>query len=660
MTPLMILDHAPSPTQPSSLNGNMKKKLFSMISVLMMILLLTSGCYFYSDTNLFVKAAGKQDSTFRAEMMMTTPSLMNTYSTKSNNSDLATLCDKYLNATNNGTKHTESEEEGPLTWYEYIIYACASLFFVGGAGLMSGFTLGLLSIDPMQLDILRNTGTESEKKYASRLAPILKHHHLLLVTLLLWNALCFECLPLFLHKIVPEYVAIILGVTFVLFFGEVIPQAVISRYGLSIGGTLFWLVWLLIVIVFVIAWPISKVLDWMLGSGHGTLYQRTELKELVNIHSQTSDQRYHLTEHEAKILGGALDFSKTSVRQTMTPIEKTYMLDIDSKLDVDTMTKIWQEGHSRIPIFKGNTNNIVGMLYVKDLILINPEEALPISQVLTFYGREVLKVFPDTYCDEILKIFKTGRTHIAIVHEENTGENSSEQPYTILGIVTLEDVIEEIIKDEIADENDIDYSKENVNRPHHIFKLEIPSKLTSTQVATISSYLSRSSTTFRLLPEEYLKRLLHKCEVVELKQHGDDMTFLFEKGKSCDFGILTLHGKMEVMFGDDKFVTEIRPWTLLGERALTRESFVPDFDARAENTTYLKILKKDYIDSISEVFVEDESFFLPKDMEWLSPVLSKLAKNTKIVPKNEEITFAEEVNYGSSKPKGFKYTHLDE
>ncbi|KAG2386290.1 hypothetical protein C9374_002736 [Naegleria lovaniensis] len=294
---MVILDHAPSPTQPSQLlllNGSsiMKKKLvFSMTSVLIVILLLTSVFSLYSD-NLFVLASDdvKQDTkhVVTAITMKYPSSLMNTYSTKSNDSDLATLCDKYLNATNNGTKHTnsEEEEEGPLTWYEYILYACASLFFVGGAGLMSGFTLGLLSIDPMQLDILRTTGTDSEKKYAVRLAPILRHHHLLLVTLLLWNALCFECLPLVLDKIVPEYVAIILGVTFVLFFGEVIPQAVISRYGLAIGGTLFWLVWLLIAIVFIIAWPISKVLDWMLGSGHGTLYQRTELKELVNIHSQ--------------------------------------------------------------------------------------------------------------------------------------------------------------------------------------------------------------------------------------------------------------------------------------------------------------------------------------------------------------------------------------
>ncbi len=67
-----------------------------------------------------------------------------------------------------------------------------------------------------------------------------------------------ESLPIFLDRMVPEYIAIILSVTFVLVFGEIIPQAAISRFGLAVGGNLFWFVWILMAISSPISFPISK------------------------------------------------------------------------------------------------------------------------------------------------------------------------------------------------------------------------------------------------------------------------------------------------------------------------------------------------------------------------------------------------------------------
>lgn len=83
---------------------------------------------------------------------------------------------------------------------------------------------------------------------------------------------------------VPEWIAIIVSVTLVLFFGEVIPQAVCTRYGLAIGANLFWLVWGLIIITFPVSWPISKILDAIIGSSHTHLFRRNELKALVSLH----------------------------------------------------------------------------------------------------------------------------------------------------------------------------------------------------------------------------------------------------------------------------------------------------------------------------------------------------------------------------------------
>ncbi|EFC40934.1 CBS and cyclic nucleotide-binding domain-containing protein [Naegleria gruberi] len=622
-----------------------KKKSFSLVftlSLLILVALATLSFENYVQHDESVAAWSDSSSMFVEGYVPTTKRFSNVFASSIDDNstiDWPTVCAHYYNHTN-GSSHTGEEKDDEesilnMPWYDIVINVCASIFFILGAGLMSGFTLGLLSIDTMQLDILKSTGTEKERKYAARLAPILKRHHLLLVTLLLWNALCVECLPLFLDKLVPEWVAILLGITAVLLFGEIIPQAVISRYGIAIGGTLFWLVWFLIGLAFIISYPISKLLDWILGADHGTLYKRTELKELVNIHSKAHDPNFHLTEHEAKILGGALEFARIPVSQIMTKFENVYMLDIDNKLDVETMTSIWQAGHSRIPVFKGDKNNIVGLLYVKDLILVNPDECLPISTILTFYGREVLKVFPDTYCDEMLKTFKSGRTHIAIVHEPRESETGGDPYYAIVGIVSLEDIIEEIIKDEIVDETDIYVDNTNqskINRPQNstslLLKLERTHRLTPKQVVAVASYLWKSMATFRLLPEEYLHRLLGKCAVVDIKKTSDQELLLIEKNKECDFFALVFSGKLEAVFGEEKFTSEMGPWSFIGERALTRETFIPDYDVRiVKDVSFVKITKKDFIEIISQVFIQEDSFFLPKDMEWMNPILTNMTKN---------------------------------
>ena len=87
-------------------------------------------------------------------------------------------------------------------------------------GLMSGLTIGLLSLDPMSLLVLKRGGKPKEQKYAARILLLVKRHHLLLVTLLLANALAVEAMPIALAKITNEIVAIVVSVTAVLLFGE--------------------------------------------------------------------------------------------------------------------------------------------------------------------------------------------------------------------------------------------------------------------------------------------------------------------------------------------------------------------------------------------------------------------------------------------------------
>lgn len=131
---------------------------------------------------------------------------------------------------------------------------------------MSGLTVGYLSIDELVLELKQKTGTEKEKKYSGIVIPILAKHHWLLVTLLVANAFAMEALPLFLDKLVPEFIAIILSVTLVLVFGEIIPQAICTgpnqvKIAAMISPVTIGLMW----ITSPISWPIGKLLDCVFG-----------------------------------------------------------------------------------------------------------------------------------------------------------------------------------------------------------------------------------------------------------------------------------------------------------------------------------------------------------------------------------------------------------
>ncbi|XP_020909481.2 DUF21 domain-containing protein At4g33700, partial [Exaiptasia diaphana] len=148
---------------------------------------------------------------------------------------------------------------------------------------------GLLSLDILSLKVLQRGGKPEEKVYAKKILPLVERHHLLLVTLLLANAASVEAMPIFMDRISNPIIAICVSVTAVLFFGEVVPQALCTRYGLKIGATMAPFVKCLMILLFVIAWPISKLLDCLLGHDHSTFFRRAELKELVDLHKESAD-----------------------------------------------------------------------------------------------------------------------------------------------------------------------------------------------------------------------------------------------------------------------------------------------------------------------------------------------------------------------------------
>ncbi|CAN1280566.1 DUF21 domain-containing protein At4g14240 [Linum perenne] len=308
---------------------------------------------------------------------------------------------------------------GTVTWFVYAGISCCLVIF---AGLMSGLTLGLMSLSLVDLEILQRSGSSAEKKQAAAILPVVQKQHQLLVTLLLCNAAAMEALPIYLDKMFNQYVAVILSVTFVLFFGEVIPQAICSRYGLAVGANLAWLVRVLMIICYPIAFPIGKILDCVLGHNEA-LFRRAQLKALVSIHSQEAGKGGELTHDETTIIAGALDLTEKTAEEAMTPIESTFSLDVNSKLDWEAMGKVLARGHSRVPVYSGNPKNIIGLLLVKALLTVRPETETPVSAVSI---RRIPRVPSDMPLYDILNEFQKGSSHMAAVVRAK-GKNDSEK-----------------------------------------------------------------------------------------------------------------------------------------------------------------------------------------------------------------------------------------
>ncbi|KAK7319541.1 hypothetical protein RJT34_04263 [Clitoria ternatea] len=295
---------------------------------------------------------------------------------------------------------------------EFFVHILIIVLLVLFAGLMSGLTLGLMSLSLVDLEVLAKSGTPQDRKHADKILPVVKNQHLLLCTLLICNAAAMEALPIFLDSLVTAWGAILISVTLILLFGEIIPQSVCSRYGLAIGASVAPFVRVLVWICFPVAFPISKLLDFLLGHRHEALFRRAELKTLVDLHGNEAGKGGELTHDETTIIAGALELSEKTASDAMTPISETFTIDINSKLDRDLMNEILEKGHSRVPVYYEQPTNIIGLILVKNLLTVHPEDEAPVKSVTI---RRIPRVPENMPLYDILNEFQKGHSHMAVV-----------------------------------------------------------------------------------------------------------------------------------------------------------------------------------------------------------------------------------------------------
>jgi len=303
--------------------------------------------------------------------------------------------------------------------------------------------------DEVYLQVIKTSGEGHERKNATSVLNLLNHgKHWVLVTLLLSNVITNETLPIVLDRTLGGGWPAVLGSTaLIVIFGEIVPQSICVRYGLPIGAWMAPCVLVLMYIMSPVAWPIAKLLDRLLGEDHGTIYKKAGLKTLVTLHKTLGEAGEQLNSDEVTIISAVLDLKEKSVGSIMTPLEDVFTMSADTVLDERTMDLILSQGYSRIPIHApDNAMNFVGMLLVKMLITYDPEDC---KRVRDFALATLPETRPETSCLDIVNFFQEGKSHMVLVSEYPSEDRGA------LGVVTLEDVIEELIGEEIIDESDV-------------------------------------------------------------------------------------------------------------------------------------------------------------------------------------------------------------
>uniref|UniRef100_A0A663EPL8 Metal transporter n=1 Tax=Aquila chrysaetos chrysaetos TaxID=223781 RepID=A0A663EPL8_AQUCH len=451
------------------------------------------------------------------------------------------------------------------------------------SGMFSGLNLGLMALDPMELRIVQNCGTDKEKRYARKIEPIRRKGNYLLCSLLLGNVLVNTTLTILLDDLIGSGIGAVVASTIgIVIFGEIVPQALCSRHGLAVGANTILVTKFFMLVTFPLSYPISKLLDCVLGQEIGTVYNREKLVEMLKVTEPYND----LVREELNMIQGALELRTKTVEDVMTPLQNCFMINSDAILDFNTMSEIMESGYTRIPVYEDERSNIMDILYVKDLAFVDPDDCTPLKTITKFYNHPVHVVFHDTKLDAMLEEFKKGKSHLAIVQKVNN-EGEGDPFYEVLGLVTLEDVIEEIIKSEILDESDTytdNRSKKRVGnqknkRDFSAFKdpvNELKVKVSPQLLLAAHRFLSTEVTLFtpNFISEKILLRLLKYSDVIqELKFDEENKKsprhFLYCKNKAADYFILILQGKVEVEAGKECMKFEAGAFSYYGVMALS-------------------------------------------------------------------------------------------
>ena len=358
----------------------------------------------------------------------------------------------------------------PLTSIDFltVINAIVLILLLISSALISGTEVAFFSLSQTDLNELTNDSKEENiivdllDKPRKLLATILITNNFINILIVLLFASLAETLfagfdykiDLYFFLVPIRFLIEIVLVTFlILLFGEVLPKVYASRNALSFSKTMSKFINTFNIILTPFSLPLITLTKWVenkLGSKNSNFSVET-LSQALELTSEGAT-----TKDEQKILEGIVSFGNTETVQIMKPRIDIFALSEDETYEA-VLNKILENGYSRNPVYKENIDNIIGVLYAKDLLAHLNKKNFKWQDLL----REAFFVPENKKLDDLLDDFRARKNHLAIVVDEYGGTS---------GLVTLEDVIEEIVGDinDEFDDEDLHYSKIDVN--NYIFE----------------------------------------------------------------------------------------------------------------------------------------------------------------------------------------------
>nr|WP_294859593.1 gliding motility-associated protein GldE [uncultured Fluviicola sp.] len=329
----------------------------------------------------------------------------------------------------------------------FILIACSAL--------MSASEVAFFSLGPTEKKNLE----EEQSRNSKMILKLLSKPKDLLATILIANNFINVCIIILATEVIDQFfpqsdkpntirflIEVVGITTFLLLLGEVAPKLYASRNTLSTAR------FMSNPIIFINILPPFSWMRWLLVNGTTMINKRAK-KRGINLSSDDLEHALALTKEDSdneddhRILEGIIKFGNTEVRQIMK-----------SRLDIVTISNeasflevldvVLDAGYSRIPIHETSFDNVIGILYIKDLLPFINNELFDWATLM----RKPYFIPENKKIDDLLKEFQDMKMHMAIVVDEYGGAN---------GLVTLEDVLEEIVGDitDEFDDDDLIYTK---------------------------------------------------------------------------------------------------------------------------------------------------------------------------------------------------------
>lgn len=337
----------------------------------------------------------------------------------------------------------------------------ALILLLISSALISGTEVAFFSLSQTDLDKLAEASKEDNpivkllEKPKKLLATILITNNFInILIVLLFASLDFfsgfeYAIDLYFFSVSVQFLLEVILVTFlILLFGEVLPKVYASRKSLQFCQFMSKPIRFLNTMLTPLSYPLTNLtglVEKRLGNKNSNFSVET-LSQALELTSEGAT-----TKDEQKILEGIVSFGSTETVQIMKPRIDIFALSEDESYE-DVLNKILKNGYSRNPVYNDSIDNIVGILYAKDLLAHLNKKQFKWQNLL----REPFFVPENKKLDDLLGEFRERKNHLAIVVDEYGGTS---------GLVTLEDVIEEIVGDinDEFDNDDLTYSKVDAN-----------------------------------------------------------------------------------------------------------------------------------------------------------------------------------------------------